>query len=246
MSINPIVKITALLSPREVRHFCEQENEQNNPAQTFLSKFSYTQDRGLELPLRDPFPLGKRDNPFLKKDDWTEPNIEAKDYYDCSIYDDRIVRFKKHGKSERIGWQRKNSFLSVSPPNIDHEYLSNTKDHPLIVDPFAAILAVYSPDIGEKEEVRQEHFESYDKANLNILNYIARGGTCTGDKRLQNLIGLAVMMDTASRTPERMSSKLIEFMMDWYTANSNGAKLWIGTGTEHIRNPDQRVVEAIK
>ena len=146
MSVEKIGSFKALLSPREVQHFCTLANNKNNPPGDFRHRLLDDCDAN-GVPWNDPNVRLKIPILTGKK---VSQRINTNKVYDISVYSDGTVQFKK-GQKETV-------FQATHQYPIDYEYLAASKEHPLIVDPFAALLAVYSPDLERDQTVEREHF----------------------------------------------------------------------------------------
>jgi len=212
-------KIVAALSPVDVAYFCRKDGDKKTPADK------------LELHGHNPDPNPMPYAPFIKSGPTDKPTVDPSDLYTVTMFSDGTLDLRKAGEELKAEGVQK--FHAAPDFYIDYDYLANSKEHPLIVDPYAAALALYDPSIGNMEKVEWCHFR--EAGSQRILDYIRSGGV--EDPEAKDFLGQAVMMDTASRTPSIMTPDFIEKAQRWYAENGEGASLWIGAGSENYLIP---------
>lgn len=234
--IQSIASFDAYLSPNEVRGFSQSIGKANDPVAEFKTKFA----GGFA---GDPHPM--KDLPFLTEKDHTWKQTPATDYlsdklHTVTIWNNGFINLSKPGSSPNL---EENATFHPAPVDIqpggDKDLsIDNLKEYskkrPLLVNPYAAVLTVYDPALANNQKVEVADFEKMREANERIADFIRKAGR--NDTKLNNLFGMAVMMDTASRTPHLMAPTLIDHVMRFYGdyANQYGSKMWMGTGTEHL------------
>jgi hypothetical protein len=211
--------IIAALSPVDVAYFCKKDGEPRTPADK-LDLFGHNLDP-------NPMPY----EPFIKSEPTDKPTVDQNDLYTVTMFSDGTLDLSKSGEAIKLEGVQK--FHAAPDFHIDYDYLANSKEHPLIVDPYAAALALYDPNIGNMEKVEWPHFR--EAGSQRILDHIRSGGV--EDPEARDFLGQAVMMDTASRTPSIMTPDFIKKAQRWYAENGEGASLWIGAGSENYLLP---------
>lgn len=245
MSTSPqaLTSFNAYLSPGEVDCFSKRaESQESAPVKHFREEFA----KGFP---GDPHPL--KDLPFLTdlEHKWRKlpnPGYLAEKLHKVTVYGDASVGFSKPGVTSENEERR----FSIAPRKarfggLDDLSIENikvkSKERPLLVDPYAAVLAVYNKDVNPSlaNKVTEADFDAMQTANKAVADFIRSAGR--EDSKLDNFFGMAVMMDTASRTPALMSSGLIEHMMKFYAdyAKEHKSKMWVGAGSEHLEASQQ-------
>jgi hypothetical protein len=240
--VKAITSFNAYLSPEEVSHFSnETTNKRNLPVEHFRSEL------GKGFP-GDPHPL--KDLPFLTNQDhkwyrFPDAKYLEEKLHKVTVYNDGRVGFSKPDadpKTERrfVSAPRVARVGGENDISVDN-IKAKSKERPLLVDPYAAVLAVYNKAVNPSSfnKVTESDFDAMQKANKAVADFIRKAGR--EDSKLDNFFGMAVMMDTASRTPALMSSGLIEHMMKFYAdyAKEHKSKMWVGAGSEHLETSQQ-------
>jgi hypothetical protein len=140
---------------------------------------------------------------------------------------------------------------SVTLPLVGRHRLTDAdirfaREKPLIVHPVVAALATYDNHRGDLA-TKQIDFGDLNLAGCkSVRDFLASGGligarnlnvqaALPAGQSLTGLFAIADWMDTASRTPPRMSAAFIREALTWSSQNViPGTCLWLGTGSENV------------
>lgn len=184
---------------------------------------------------------------YAQQGGWTRPSrapSDADELYRWEINGDRaVVRpfTSTHEKPVEIELT-----LRATLTADDVRFL---RENPQIVELVPAALGVYKPEcVPAMGEIPPDAFDF--EANARIFENLRSGGVAhaanldlKGFEGLKDLLAVAAFMDTACRTPDRMSPALVELVVNWY-GQFKDATVWIGAGTEHVPL-DKRVDQAL-